>query len=366
MILNLKSLNESLEKMTTHDILDESQTLIEKYSDDMPEWLKKRLLTLEHGHRQDTYHAGGSWNSENRRKKNPRFGSPDSYSLKRGENRFDKWDLFYLLKQNGFDLNNLKVIEDTFNGKNDIHLQDPYIPVFLMDSNQVWIKGLNDNEVYSYTDDKANYVQLPFRAVPQKYLFRGIKSFAYIDTSDKNNYMRDKAVARENEKRDTRNKAFPLNTKDAKYNGLPIHTAGIGRKDKSGYLINPDKYKKKLFELTGSSLVYNKLHECYEELEEAKTQISNIILNSAVEDASAYGSEVYAAIFNIFPIYRKAADRYVLDMKNLDNAVANDNTSEILAVYDDATKKERFGLANFIEELKRVSRNYFSVLMDWD
>lgn len=227
-------------------ILNEKLFLNEKFGD-MPNWLKSTLKYKAQVHRPTNVHKASrrnvkaynignqidySSNSSDMFKphKRPdrtvaekdRFKEvpPDSnivqvnteYTSRDEQNKYgyyqdnEKYGLFNQLLEYGLDPANLTVIEEPIpTSVRDKHLKEPFLPVFLLshdDSSgnvlqQIYIKGINDDEISQIID---SYDNKPLKRFPMKTLIdpNNCKKFAYIDTTDKNNWLdKDKLKSRD-------------------------------------------------------------------------------------------------------------------------------------------------------------------------
>lgn len=261
MLINLKSLNESLERLSESNL-----PLNERFDDSFPKWLKDRLVTVKNSH-----------SGFNKAKGIPYQERPD-YINARNERTWDpkSMSLFNKALDKGIDLTNVKVIEGPIPVKRtDERLKEPNIPIWLFEVpysemvngervqkkyNQVYIEGVNDNEVYRPMDRAFKYI-------PMKYKMEDAKAFAYIDGSKIDpNAIASKRLDREDHAKELKEIGYGRRGKDPDKFSKPSY---YGTVDKSGYLIDPNRYKKKLDELKAKS-IYVELEKFHDRLEDLK------------------------------------------------------------------------------------------------
>ena len=221
-------------------ILNEKLFLNEKFGD-MPNWLKGNLIYKERRHKPaypgsanrrnfKSYNIGNDVNYNNESDNTDLFKPPASsterivkpkYAYRdMGSNSIENADtsytyryrknndvvysgndknsgLFNQLLNYGLDPSKLNVIEEPLpTSVRDKHLKDPFLPVFLLiktydtgnEIQQVYIKGINDEEIDKIINP---YEDKPLKRLPMKDLINPqyCKKFAYIDTTDKNNWL---------------------------------------------------------------------------------------------------------------------------------------------------------------------------------
>ena len=362
MLINLHKLSESLEAK----YLQESQ-LNEKFGD-MPDWLSKRILTGKYnrydgqGQRNYGIHKTDQYGNPDMGAKNPEFGNRPSYINARDSS--GDQSLFGQMLAHGINLDSVKVIEcDKPEKRTDDKLKAPNIPIFLLSNNQVYVKGINDNEIYR--GDNPTYAGLAFKNVSMKVILDEVVKFAYIDGTDDDNF-------RVNEVRGARDKM----KQDMK--GIPERkrekagTQGWENYDKSGYKQIPSakRYKNKLVELKCSK-IYDVLDEKYQFLEEIKQELANIMFSTDIK--SMGDDEDYATAFtayeNIYEKFQKAVSYYVDVLATVDRIVNDDNK-------DEASKKEELiyfinndadysSLMYYTKELEKMAPSVFNSVIDW-
>lgn len=365
-LLKLNNLNESLERK----YLTESEELTETMAD-MPDWLKKRILTTKYTRNDGQYGRNMGVKDTSYRNgrdvidaKNPEAGPRPTYTKARGAKREDS-SLFGQLLAHGINMDTVNIIEGPLPEKRtDPRLKEPNIPIFLFPNGQVYAKGINDNEEYAAAEYKA------FKYVPMKTLLSEVSAFAYIDGTDDNNFkVKDKRAAREKTKNELRN--IPNYNRDKSMAG---HTDWRGTPlfDKSGYKIikTVDRYKDKLAEMKCSK-IYDVLQEKEDYLKEVKEELANIFMNTDIKDMHNDDPDFKAAFKgsdNIFDTFARAVDNYNACISHLDNIMKSD--------WDDERKKQEIIYfinydSNFdrlnerIKEIQKMAPKVFNSIIDW-
>lgn len=365
MLINLNKLNESLEKK----YFSESVTLEEKFSD-MPDWLSKRILTTKYnyydgqGRMYNKSRGLGVADHEKADAKNPNFGPRTSYINPKGDEKYSDKSLYAQLLEHGINLDKVKIIEgEKPTKRTDPRLQEPNIPIFLFKNNQVYIKGMNENE--EYVGDRS---YKPFKYLPMKTLLSDeVVAFAYIDGNDDENFQA-------NVTRDSRRKLkgeldqipnYERNKSRAGY------SSWSQKWDKSGYRVIPsaEKYKAKLNELKCSK-IYTLLDEKYQLLNEAKEELSNLLLQTDISsDDNPDFNRAFAERESIFEAFAEASKYYRRVLKTVDNITNNE-------VFTDKEKKDRLiniinwdsdydQLIKYTKIIETKGPSVFNSVIDW-
>lgn len=364
MLINLHKLTESLEAKYSQ----ESQ-LNETFGD-MPDWLSKRILTGKYnrydgqGRRKLGIHKTDRYGNPDMEGKNPEFGNRPSYINARDKN--GDQSLFGQMLAHGINLDSVKVIEcDKPEKRTDDKLKAPNIPIFLFSNNQVYAKGINDNE--EYRGDNRSYFGQAFKYLPIKTLLSDeVVKFAYIDGTDDDNFKANEVRgARDKMKQDM--EGIPKREKEK------AGTKGWrGNWDKSGYKQIPsaERYKDKLAELKCGK-IYDVLDEKHQLLEETKQELANIMLSTDIK--SMKNDEDYATAFtayeNIYEKFQKAVSYYLNVLRDVDKIVNDDNK-------DEARKKEELiyiinydsnyrNLMYYTKEIENMAPSVFNSIIDW-
>ena len=339
MLLNLKSLNESLEN---------KYRLEEAFDESMPKWLKDRL-----GY-ENLYH-----NKHDARKASDKYkGQPMTWykrDRKTGENGGDLSLINQFLKS-GVDISKVKVVEAPIPDKIPrITKNNQIIPIFLFDNGQVWAKGINDREEANWDRNDKN-----FSRTDSDELMKHVVKYAYIDLSDPN-------IDTVSEKRDIRKKIASELRSIPNYNRVPENKQtnywNSPSYDKSGYVVvkSADKYAQKLRELR-----YNKLGDELEKaannIETMKRQISDVFDDIELNDTDSL--DLYRKVYSAIDYLKDAASCYKDACEYIDRMNGSEpNHRNSYADY----------ALNYIERcnncLSRIEQNYIGDLMkvsaDW-
>ena len=359
MLINLKSLNESLNKK----YIVEDISLTEAFDESFPKWLKDRIVTVKKYHKNWHSVPSDQWP----RYKNSRKGE-DAYSSE------DDKSLFQKSLSKGIDFTKTKVIEGPIPEKRtDERLKEPNIPIWLFSNGQVYIQGINEDEIYSD-------LSKPFGYLSMKDKLTNAKAFAYIDgsTIDPQAYknklsQRDEMAkdiikaAKENPSAGVFRKGDPekfypnmsggystSNLRRAEYNGYI---------DKSGYPINPNRYKEAL-KKAGAKKVFQNLESIYDRIIEVKDDIaaaSSYI--DPFEDRDSYKqlSKLMTSLTNIINDYNDIS-RNLKDFSDRynSNQMSKTDYESWLIYYNDEIKRN----SNF-KTLKDMGNDIFLAGVDW-
>lgn len=338
MFVNLKSLNESLENLCESNL-----PLNERFDDSFPDWLKDRIVKVKK--------SGMGWD----KRKDVPFDERPGYINARDAYNVSDMSLFDQALRKGIDLANTKVIEGPIPAKRtDPRLKEPNIPVWLFNNGQVYIEGINDNEIYRPMD-KA------FKYIPTKYKLEDAKGFAHIDGSKIDpNSVNSKRIGREDHAKELRNIDYGRYGKDPEKFGKAAYGA---KRDKSGYIINPNKYKNELSRIKAKN-IYVELDNFHDLLVDYKNKVQD-----AWASIDIFGSEGRNSISRLRGL-----------MDNIDDAARyyNNYCQQVEAVLgksylDETQKLDR--LADIINEmrnnyymkqLKENGADIFLSEIDWD
>lgn len=257
------------------------ERLNEAFSDSMPRWLK---AFFRHDVSRDrvndtrvTHNKSARQRMARAMKAYPEIADfEDQEYTGRGDSYYDY--VFKKLSEAGLDLSRIKIIEAPVPTKgNDPILKDPnLVPIFLVENNGkygVYIKGFNDTQdtILPLPDGR----QTRWKYIGIKDLLDHTKAFAYFDKTDKDNYLPpdlikdrvwNKANMPDNYERQPKDKVghFVSNwTNKGMFSGTV---------DKSGYIVNPDRYLPKLKELKRKKLpkevkkVYKRLNGFFQDM----------------------------------------------------------------------------------------------------
>lgn len=369
-MLRLRNLTESLEKK----YLNESHVLNEKFSDNMPDWFAKRLLTTKYTPTSDIsdrdlggkahFNGGIGYNYLKGKgaKKNPNYGKEPNY--KQSEWGGDQ-SLFSKMLRRGISLDTVKVIEGKVpTSDTDPRLQSPNIPILLLDNGVVYIPGMNDDEKFGSRKTLGAY--------DINTLLGKCEKFAYIDGNDPDNFKR-------KEKQDTRyqelsGSIYRADSPEKDRNGNPI--GGVkntywNKYDKSGYKVIPpsDRYKDKLDEIKAGK-IYEIMKEYEDYLTDSQQEIANYISSLSMKE---YRSNM-GTIEELQTILNSAINHYILADKHINEIVNNNSindegkTEELIDLINSTWPYRNEGIKELDKEvsrLKNVSGGIFNATIDW-
>lgn len=224
----------------------------------------------------------------------------------------------YLLKRN-IDLAHAKFIEaDVPTSSRSVMLQNyTKIPVVLLNTRHnrvvLWLPGINDGDLDWWRDDGTYASSLQY--VTKQELLRYAKKFGYIDTTDASNMNTDlrRERAELRSRGDKRRPEKGLHPVERRVYG----TTEDGRKDwdswtteiqwvtdrgydKSGYPLNPQKYKKMLDDV-GLDTYASRLQKYHDQIEAARAKLAELIQKFDVLSSSNFVSDAYSSFDrNIF------------------------------------------------------------------
>lgn len=300
MLLNLKALNESFEKKydlkenETKQALNESAKLNEKFSDSMPDWLKKRLAyTIEYSDINTNRHygrhyGGGRSQQADINKLDNKYPNQDVPTARRPRGVYGSSAVYSLGPQfleAGVDLNKVDVIEAPVPAKVPRTTKNQrFIPIFAFANGQVWAKGINDREEAGY-NAVPGYVGEPFNRIPNSEIIDSAVAYAYIDLSAKG--ATDK-IKKQRAALKAELEAIPEISRGISGSTTYMDSDSKGRpigqwvdRDKSGYLkINAARYVNVAKELAKNKK-YKRLpyliDECSEQLNYYKQQLTMVL-----------------------------------------------------------------------------------------
>lgn len=284
-------------KKHLHSIKEEAtESLTEAFDDNMPKWLKSKLLFDLHRYDSkalDKY-ADKGYNIHGQSITGNLAGMLKTRGIELSKAKFEERDPASILKR-----------------KDPILSNENYLPAFhIVGKNEwrnqnidfVYIKGINDDDSWPFDDN--NYDKA-LKYIPLKYILEHCQDFCYIDITDTNNLMGDKAANRAAMKKELKNSDNRRFT--------PEEQAEMNRYrnryvfDKSGYLIKPDRFEKKLKEL-GKKNYQKKLDEIYNKLVSIKSEIARIYDEADIKGFS--NNESVRAVRNIRSYFDSACDYY--------------------------------------------------------
>ena len=364
-MIRLRNLVESLET---------KYNLNEAFSEDMPDWFAKRLLTTKYT--PTSYYRGrdlggaahypmgkDSYISGKGAKKNPEFGQTPAYKA-REPGWYDDQSLFTNLLDKGISLDTVKIIEGPIpTSENDKRLQPPNIPIFLFDNGVVYARGINDEEKLGTRKSLGAY--------SVNNLLAQCKKFAYIDGNDPDNF-------KVNDRKLARNSAHRYSTRRGKYfdrDGQDVSLSQYwnSNRDKSGYEVVslPARYKDKLDEIKAGKIFdilkgyENYINNAYQELGNLISQTPIISYdNTNKPDYSPYN--IYSSNDTIADKLQQCASAYTDIVMKVDNIINSNDT-------DDKKRRQIISLFNYeidrldtkINSLEKLTSRVFNSTIDW-
>lgn len=375
-MIRLNNLVESLEKrynLSESRNLNESHRLNEKFSDNMPDWFAKRILTTKYTPTSRIYQRdlGGSahFNGGTARnylqdkgaKKNPNYGKAPDYK----QSEYNDQSLFTGLLNKGISLDSVKIIEGPIPiSDTDKRLQSPNIPIFLLNDGVVYIPGVNDEEKLGSRKTLGAY--------DINTLLGKCEKFAYIDGNDPDNFKRkDKQNTRYN---DLSGSIYRTDSPEKDRDGNPI--GGIKntywyKYDKSGYKIIPpaEKYKSKLDEIKANK-IYEVMKEYEDYLTDAQQEIANYISSLSMQEYRSNNSIIrdLQTKLNDAIGYYVTVDKHINEIVN-DNSTTDEQKRNNLIDLINSQWPYRFeGIKELDREvvrLKDASKEVFNATIDW-
>lgn len=377
MPVRLKDLNESLEKrygLAEPTTLNESTELNERFSDDMPDWLKKRMLTTKYSNKGSNGRRDMKLHKGDRETKNPEkdLSARPTYVSSKGDERMKDQSLFGKMLEKGIDLDNVNVIEGDIPTKSsDPRLKEPNIPIFLMKNGQVYAKGLNDKEEYRDGGYKA------FRYIAMKTLLADCEKFAYIDGADDSNFnVEAKKKSRGLMKQELEKDPYYNRDKNNAGGSRYFPMKGWLQIDKSGFPVFPtvDKYKNEL-----AKIKCDRIHDILKEKEDyinyVKEEMANILMNADVKtDLTNSNSDFGRAFsdgrrfgdaFNYLQAAAKALVEveYRLDQIFTDGFSEEEQRAQIVRLINDSY--EYSNLMDYVAKLEKLAPTLFNSIIDW-
>lgn len=275
---------------------DTNESLVEAFSDKMPKWLKSKLLYDLHRYDDDDLdkYAAQGYNTKNQSSRTNLANKLKSRGIEISKAKFEEKDPASILKR-----------------KDPILSNENYLPAFHLVGHNSWrnsdidfiyIKGVNDDESWPFDDN--NYDKY-LKYIPLKHLLDHCVDFCYIDITDSENLLGDKVTTRHELKRELKtspNRRYTPAEQAEMNNYRNRYTF-----DKSGYLIKPDKFEKKLQEL-GKKNYQKKLDDLYNKLTSIKSEIARIYDEADVKGFTNNSS--IRAVRDIRNYFDNACDYY--------------------------------------------------------
>lgn len=323
MVTKLHNLTESIEK---------KYQLTEAFNDSFPGWLKDRLVKVKQ------WGGDTGWRNKSDFSKVPREERP-SFISPRGYYGSDTDLGLFMGMLNTTDLQNVQVVEGPVPQKRtDPRIQEPNIPIWGFSNGQVYIPGMNDNEIYSAALSKDGKTKA-FKYITFKDLISHATDFAYIDGS-KMPESTMKAKRAERSAAAGELKSIPNYERQGSSNSKRFTTGKSwnDKLDKSGYIISPDRYTDRLKELKVGTYAQI-LQKRYNELLELRDDISSAIsYYDPFKDASKFNrlNRMLSSLTDSISTYNNIS-------QTIESLVNNSN-------YNEHTKRDL--ISNYIDRLQ--------------
>lgn len=255
-------------------------------------------------------------------------------------------EIVKLLNKKGIDLAHATYIPAPIpeDGHNEVFKEARYLRVYRIKEGdgsyarypRLWIEGVND-EMRLDLEDEARYKAVG--NISKKKLMPHVVEFGYIDLANSDNttamIKKDRAKRKEGAIALDREKyaqygSRPLLRLDRGVNGWKhiygdieawITKSGY---DKSGYPLNPDKYKKILDDV-GLSDYESRLDKYYERIENIRTKVINILTNI---DIKGKDSKLARDTYYVTKVFSRVLETYTDLLKEIDYIINNEKTSD--------------------------------------
>lgn len=354
--------------------LTESAKLNEKFSDSMPDWLKKRLgFTIGYNDAQSVsgWHARRN-QMDKINNKYPDSTTPYARKQRGGSSRESYYALGPQFLAAGVDLNKVEVTEAPVPSKvprTTKHQQ--FIPIFAFANGQVWAKGINDRET-AWASAIPGYNTVPFGSIPGSEIVNNAVAYAYIDLSAKG--ATDKI-----KKQRADLKAELMNLPEIE-RGIPgantyIRSDSKGRsigqwvdRDKSGYLkINAARYKNIAKDLAKNKK-YKRLpylvDECSEQLEYYRQQLTMILEDIDFSDYDS-SSNILARLKDSIDLFKDANSRFYDTQVYLDSYQDSIDGENENTWFADRALIEAEQCHNKLKQVEDKTGDLFKEVADW-
>lgn len=363
-LLNLRALNESLERLYSDDIdystpvrksLNESAytrdelkdkfgtddldiinagneedvSLKEAFDPSWPKWMRDRMSDL--AKMNDSKYTG--WRSNWKPKTNN--GMYANYKNTRDEDKYARgaWNNF---ASKSIPLDKLPVTEGPVPEKRtDERLKnEDLIPVWGFPNGQVYIPGFNDSEIYQNL--KANNKDLnnrAFKYIGTKYLMSEADKFATINKSDISGLSGARNAIRAERR---------VNKPDPEFDRTRTPLIWRGqRKDRSGYIVDPKKYERKLAKLRASN-IYAELDRFYDIVMDYKIKIHDYLstYDPFMNSSSAFSSTAEVLMDKLSTVAAKY-NRYCKQVEDILTSSYYSDRDEQLEALADIIRKMR-------------------------
>lgn len=345
--------------------------IVEAFSPSMPDWLKKSFIV------DLSRDAGEYLSGKYRHANNAAFdtNNADRYmrSVRKSAQKRDAnvtvpsfygrnikhRSLAAALSEYGVDLSKAKFISGPVPKKStDPRLTRPNVGFLLIQDDQgktqVYSPGLNDQQASIITNKDGHFDTLKY--IPKPKILENSIDFCYVNLDDKDNLITDKVTSRND----------PANQEDNAFKrGKPKYRTWSGTTDASGYMVDPEKYKKKLMELGMSGeKIQKKLTSYANELKSLHRDAVNAFQDFDIigdRDSISTQQEILVTIKDAVSYYNnlvsnagEIANRYPQG-----NANAEDYYVRSFMRYDNELKKR-------LKSIDSLISKYIMQEVDWD
>lgn len=277
-------------------LFENNKKLNEAFSDSMPDWLRGHLLTSIVNKKIPGYSSSAR---QAREKAYDKYKKYDLHALKGREqwgnelvgDTYNSDAIFRGMNKYHIDFSRAKFIHGEPPTKStDPRMKEPNQAFILIEfggAKQVYAPGLNDKDVTIFPIANKNATVNTFKYARFSDYKDYIKDFYYVNTADPAN-------SNDNLKNQRANTSLDLT--DAKSKGLERITdpkkdqrilwSGDGYLDKSGYLVNPNRYKDALRKAQKNNYA-KKLEKSYNILQDVKETLTNYIIEADATDSDA-------------------------------------------------------------------------------
>lgn len=367
MLLRLKSLNESFEK---------KYQLNEKFDDSMPKWLKDRLAfnaletSLSHAYNKDGK-VLNRWQAP--RAKFPDYSAmPDTTASKQrgGSYNVRDYGLMASFIDAGIDVSKLKVTEAPIPSRVPKHtVNQQFIPIFLLDTGQVWAKGINDRERFSsqYGTPAFDYDlnDKPFKSIKSEDIIKHCVAYCYAEDSDAD------AVRTVGDTRESRKvlKQELLNIPNYSRSQNPTQLSSLSY-DKSGYrkISMADKYASELKEIKRNKNIKSiatDLEKCATLLDNYKEILVDMLGDVEVPNVNSESTTDFSEVWECASLLKDAGRKYV---SVLENAKKIDDPQLYTWEKEDAINSALRGIAitqNYLDDIESKIGDRERAIVDW-
>lgn len=340
----------------TRELLDEETQLNETFNPSMPKWLQDALNVVK-------MQNSGDWEKRKAKKADLKRRGVDTSHIEGGEL------IRKLLSLGNIDVNRARFISgDVPESSRDDRLKEPYIPIFLLEDEYggrtVVAKGVNDEVKLPDSREQVKYSSM-------KKVLEKAKAFCYVDASDPRNQVEGRRNERDQLQKELRNiPNYYRYPSKAGYSSI-----FNGTYDKSGYLINPDKYKNALTKLRRND-IQSSLNKLYDRLNDVRAKALATIGDTDLRQLSnrGRGNDATRLIgMNAFGELSKACARYNELCELVEDALNNskysqeerDKKLDEIIISDADVKSPYRRVEDSINELVDTLKQAYSTKINW-